>query len=149
MRSLSGKQSMLLKAATRRSVDMAGGGESFSHRTRVRATQLSKYGSTSEPETFMPLDVAVEADLEAGVPIILSAMAELLGYKLVPVSAEPAGELGPNDALRIANEMGDVIRTITEAMADGHVDAADRRTICREIDEAKAALRDVLNKVGA
>lgn len=155
MRTISDKQGLTLKAATRRAVDMAGGGEAFSRVTRIKAGNISKYGSTNEEheETFMPIDVAVEADLEAGSPIILSAMAEMAGYRLVPADAAPvvtqAAPLGLLDALAIANEAGDVVRAITEAVADGRVDGSDERTITREIDEAMKALKDALDKMRA
>lgn len=155
MRTISDKQGLTLKAATRRAVDMAGGGEAFSHVTRIKAGNISKYGSANEEheETFMPIDVAVEADLEAGSPIILSAMAEMAGYRLVPADGCPVinatAPLGVLDALAIANEAADVVRAITEAMADGRVDGADERTITREIDEAMKAMKAALDKMRA
>ena len=154
MRTISDKQALTLKAATRRTVDMAGGGDAFQHVTRVKAGNLSKYGSNGEEnlDKFMPIDVAVEADLEANSPIIVSVMAEMLGYKLVPLAG--GGEaadcgLALADVLKIANEMGDVIRATTAALADGNVDAAERKEITREIDQAMQALKAVMRKVGA
>jgi len=155
LRTISDKQALTLKAATRRSVDMAGGGDAFSRVTRIKAGNLSKYGSPNEEnaETFMPIDVAVEADMEAGSPIILSTMAEMQGYKLVlldSASASPqSGGLSAVDALHIANEAADVVRAITTAIADGSIDGRDERDITREIDEVMAALKSVLDKVRA
>jgi hypothetical protein len=154
LRTISDKQGLTLKAATRRSVGMAGGGEAFSTVTRIKAGNLSKYGSPNEDhaETFMPIDVAVECDIEAGSPIILSAMAEMQGYKLVPVDGVelPASSpLSAVDALAIANEAGDVVRAITQAIADGRVCGADEKEITREIDEAMRAMKAALDKVRA
>lgn len=154
MRTISDKQGLTLKAATRRALDMAGGGDAFQHVTRVKAGNLSKYGSNGEDnlDKFMPIDVAVEADLEANSPIIVSAMAEMLGYKLVPIAGgteSVADALAIADVLKIANEMGDVVRATTEALADGHVDGAERKEITRQIDEAMQALKALMKKVGA
>jgi len=144
---------MTLKAATRRAIEIAGGARSFAAVTRIKEGNLSKYGSPNEEhaETFMPIDVAVEADMEAGSPIILSAMAEMLGYKLVPMAAaaDDPDVITQADALTVANEMSDVIRVITTALADGRACAADRKDITREADEAVKALKLILKKVGA
>ena len=85
MRVISDRQSMQLKAATRRAIDMAGGSDTFEHVTRVRQGQLSKYGLAGEDHAacFAPIDVALEADIEAGSPIITEMMAKLQGYRLV------------------------------------------------------------------
>lgn len=153
MRTISDRQGMTLKAAIRRAIEIAGGARSFAAVTRIKEGNLSKYGSPNEEhaETFMPIDVAVEADLEAGSPIIVSAMAEMLGFKLVPINGvdENATVVTAADALNIANETGDVIRSITSALADGKICAADRKDITREVDEAVKALKIVLKKVGA
>jgi len=151
LRTISDKQGLTLKAATRRSVDMAGGGDAFQHVTRIRAAQLSKCGSANEENvaTFLPVDVAVEADMEAGSPIILSAMAEVLGYQVVPLAPAASIEAKPlteRDALRIAREAADVVNAMVKAIEDGAVDSAEERQITREIDELKVALVDVMRR---
>ena len=52
------------------------------------------------------------------------------------------------DALKIANEAADVVRTITEALESGDVDALEKRAITREIDEAIKALQCVQRRIG-
>lgn len=151
MRSISDKQGLTLKAATRRSVDMAGGGDALQHVTRVKAGNLSKYGSANEEneDKFMPIDVAVESDLEAGAPIILTAMAEILGYQVTPLAHASAADVKPiteRDALRIAREAADVVNAMVRAIEDGTVDSAEEREITREIDELKVALVDVMRR---
>jgi hypothetical protein len=153
VRSISDKQGKTLKAATRRSVDMAGGGDAFQHATRVNAASLSKYVSPNEDnaKNFMPIDVAVEADMEAGSPIILAAMAEMLGCRVVPVdqgSPEHDHPLTLMDGLRIANEAADVVRAITQALENENLDALERKEITREADQAIKALQLVLRKIG-
>lgn len=151
MRTISDKQGLALKAATRRAVDMAGGGDAFQHVTRIRAAQLSKCGSANEENvaTFLPVDVAVEADKEAGSPIILSAMAEVLGYQIVPIALAASVGVKPiseRDALRVARQAADVVNAMVKAIEDGQVDSAEEREITREIDELKVALVDVMRR---
>jgi hypothetical protein len=151
LRTISDKQGLTLKAATRRAVDMAGGGDAFQHVTRIRAAQLSKCGSTGADNaaTFLPIDVAVEADMEAGSPIILSAMAEALGYQVVPLAQVINVEVKPvseRDALRVAREAADVVNAIVTAIEDGAIDSSEERDITREIDQLKAVLVDVMRR---
>lgn len=154
MRTISDKQGMTLKAATRRSLDQAGGGDAFQHVTRVKANALSSYASANEDKAdkFMPVDVAVECDIEANSPIIVSAMAAMLGYRLVPCDAERApvvaAPVSGRDALRIAREAADVVRAIDEATQDDHIDARERKDITGEIDELVKALQCVQRRIG-
>lgn len=152
MRSISDKEQLSLKAATRRALDMAGGQDAFQHMTRVKQAALAKYGSTAEEcaDKFMPIDVAVEADMEAGSPIIIGKMAKLLGFRLVPIETTDDVILPVtlHDALLVANETADVIKAISKALEDGIVDSAEQREIVREIDEAVKALMGVMRRAG-
>ena len=151
MRSISDKQGKALKAATRRALDMAGGPESFQHATRVRQGQLSKYASPAEDhaESFMPLDIALEADLEAGTPIITEQLARMQGYRLVKAEEEPVGDkLSHRDLSALHAEFSDVVRVTHDALEDGHADASERRRISRELSELKKAIALIEGKIG-
>lgn len=155
MRTISDKQGLTLKAATRRSVDMAGGGDAFQHVTRIRSAQLSKCGSTGEEnaEKFLPIDVAVEADIEAGSPIILSAMADIVGYRVTPIveGADLSVALAPpthRDLVRLNSDLMDVVRAVGDALDDDHVDGREKKEITREIDEAIKALQALQQRIG-
>ncbi|WP_313194627.1 phage regulatory CII family protein [Shinella zoogloeoides] len=154
MRTISDKQGKTLKAATRRSLDQAGGGDAFHHVTRVRANALSSYASANEDKAdkFIPVDVAVECDMEANSPIIVAAMAAMLGYKLVPCDAA-LGPVNPDavtgrDALKVLRKAADVAQEIDEATQDDHIDAGERRSINREIDELVKTLQCVQRRIG-
>ncbi len=151
MRSISDKQGKALKAATRRALDMAGGPESFQHTTRVRQGQLSKYAAPSDEhaDSFMPLDIALEADLEAGAPIIVEQLARMQGYRLVRIEQEPDGqELSHRDLSALHIEFADVVRVAHDALEDGHTDAGERRRIGRELSELKKAIAVIEGKIG-
>lgn len=151
MRVISERDLKKLKAATRFSVDGAGGSEEFQKATRVRQGQLSKYGLAGDEhmETFMPIDVAVEADLEAGSPIITEMMAKLQGYRLVRDEAEaPEAGLTHRDISALNAEVGDVSRLAIEALDDGKVDAREKRDLMRELADLKAQIAVIEGKLG-
>jgi hypothetical protein len=142
---------MQLKAATRRAIDMAGGSDSFEHVTRVRQGQLSKYGLAGEEHaaTFAPIDVALEADIEAGAPIITEMMAKLQGYRLVRETEDvPETGLTHRDISILNAELGDVSRMAIEALDDGKIDARERKDLLSELADLKKQLAVVEGKLG-
>lgn len=153
MRTISDREGLTLKAAIRRSLDQAGGGDAFQHVTRVKAAALSTYASANDDKAdkVMPVDVAVECDREAGSPIIISAMAAMVGYRLVACDGHVAASsetVSARDALRIAREAADVVRAIDDAAEDGVIDLAERRAINREIDDLVRALQCIQRRTG-
>ncbi|WP_180897338.1 hypothetical protein [Martelella soudanensis] len=139
-----------LKAATRRAIRAAGGGDSFQHVTRVAEAQLSKYGLASEDhaETFIPVDVALDADLEAGSPIITTAMAQAQGFRLVRAEREDAEHrLEFCDISALGMSFSDLQRALHEALADdGSVDESERRIIQRCGDRLARALLEIMTR---
>lgn len=137
-----------LKAATGRSIDRAGGGTSLAGQTRVEMPALSKYRSSQEDAAYMPIDVALDTDMSAGAPIILSAMASILGYTVTPLD----GVAGDGKSLHelvgsLIREAGEVSAAFVNAMADGRLTPNERNSILREIDEATTALWKLRDKV--
>ncbi|WP_176086912.1 hypothetical protein [Martelella sp. HB161492] len=127
-----------LRETTRRSVVQGGGPERFQYVTRVNQGQLSKYW-TFDPDRrsqlFMPIDIAIEADMEAGAPIIVGEMARQLGYRLVRDEdvAGPSGELGHEDLLAFEEAAHRVIQTVLRSVADGHVDRGEGADILEKV----------------
>ena len=138
-----------MKAAVRRALDRAGGGDSFCHATRVGAPALSNYASARMADTHAPLDVALDLDLDIGEPVIAAQLARLQGYRLVPIG-EGQGEDAPalTDIAAVGGEAGDVVRQALEYLADGRLDASERASLRVEIDELSAALNRLATKVG-
>lgn len=154
MREISEKQAAALKGVTARALKLAGGAGVVQHSTRINEATLSKCASASpdNEKTFAAIDVAVEIDMLAQSPVIVGAMAEMLGFRLVPSEAasEAARPLTLHDALVIANEAADVVKAITEALADdGEIDASENRVITREVDELVRVLKRTLLNVSA
>jgi hypothetical protein len=128
-----------LKAATERAIKRAGGGTLFAEQTRVEPAALSKYKAMQEDDTFMPIDVAVDCDMTAGAPIILSAMASTLGYAVTPCASERV-KYAPELVGTLIREAGEVSAVVLEAMADGILTEGERSTIAKDIDKATMAL---------
>lgn len=151
MRAISDHDLKKLKAATRLSVTRAGGSDAFEHVTRVRQGQLSKYGLASDEHmaSFMPIDVAIEADIEGGQPVIVEAMAKLLGYRLVREDAAAAETaLSHRDISALNAEAGDVTRAALGALEDGRIDAREKRDLMQHLADLKAQIAQVEGKLG-
>lgn len=136
-----------LKGATEASFKLGGGLTSFALLTRVGVSTLSKYASVSEEfrDNVIPVDIAVEADRRAGSPIIIAEAAQQLGYGLSPLASQVAGKpVTEAAALKVLHEANDVSRAIVAAMADGKIDALDRKKIAQETREAIRAMQEVL-----
>lgn len=129
-----------LKAATGRSIDRAGGGTSLAGQTRVEMAALSKYRSPHEETAYIPIDVALDTDMTAGAPIILSAMASILGYSITPVDGPTRTKVTHEMVGSLIRETGEVSAAVLDAMADGRLSPNERNAIMREIDEATVAL---------
>jgi len=110
-----------LKNAFRRACKQAGGGlREIAAMTRLKENQLSRFGDINSDQ-FAAADVIVDLDSLAGEPVTVRAMAALLGYELVPLSA-PVIHAEPGQHLAgLARESGDVIARYASALADGNL----------------------------
>ena len=154
MRLISEQSILALKGLTDACYRLGGGVSSFALLTRVTISTLVKYatlgerrddGSHEHSQTMIPIDIAIEADMRAGSPIIIGGAADLLGYALVPKESAPEGRrLTDLHAHTVLAETMDVSRAIIEAGKDGHYDALERRTINQEAREAIRALEQVV-----
>ncbi|MGV0909237.1 hypothetical protein [Martelella sp. FOR1707] len=151
MRVITEDDGRALKAATRRAVKAAGGGEALSLVSRVSAAQLSKYGLAGDEhaETFMPLDVALEADREAGAPIIAAALAAAQGFRLVSADgADHAHDLGFSDISTANVAFGKLLTSMHEGLAnDGRLDEAERRAVLRDLDKFMRVFLPIMGRV--
>lgn len=151
MRTISEEDVRTLKGAADAAFKLGGGVSNFAHLTRVNGATLSKYASLNDEnrDFLIPVDVAIEADRWAKSPIIVSAMARALGYRLVPderALPQPA-ELCERDAHTVLSEAMDVARETLSAVEDGHADALERKRIRKELLELVRAAETMLLKV--
>ena len=157
MRTISEQEQRSLKAATDGAYVLGGGISCVLPFTRVGVSTLSKYASYNDEhhDSFIPVDVAIEIDRRAKTPVIVRAMAALLGFDLVPVSsnvrdipASPA-PLSEKDALRVMSESMDVSQAILRALDDNRIDALERKGIAKELRESIRAQEEVLCRLEA
>lgn len=141
----------MLKGATDACFRLGGGVTSFAFLTRVGVSTLSKYASNGEEhgESLIPVDVAVEADMRAGSPVIVSEMARQLGFRLEPLEAQiiVADMLSEKDVLAIMDHATGVWRLAREAYADGRLDALERREIAQQLRRIIRACECVLRRL--
>ncbi|OCP05016.1 MULTISPECIES: phage regulatory CII family protein [unclassified Ensifer] len=146
IRTISDEEIRTLKADTEACYKLGGGVTGFEPLTRVTTGKLSEYASFDErnKKRLIPIDVAIEADRRAKSPVIVKAMARVLGFDLVPMASQQAcAAVTEADAHRVLYEATDVARAILDAFRDGNVDALDRKTIRKELREAIRALEEV------
>jgi hypothetical protein len=146
MRASTPDDRLALKAAVRRAAKLAGGAASVQHMTRASESDLSKYASSEHADRHCPIDVAIELDREAGSPVILAAMAQLVGYRLVALERDGEEEIDMRDLARIAVDASRVIEDVTRALENGDIDAAEDRQIAIDIETSVRDLRVLQDK---
>lgn len=137
---------LALKAAFRLGLGRAGGGASFTHATRVKEAALSKYAAAHDSDYFVPLDVALDLDLDLGAPVVLSALAKTQGYDIVPVG-------GCNDMPKISDlsALAQKVCTVQCALAlsfeGGVISKSGAEKTLLAIDEALDNLRTLRGRL--
>lgn len=137
-----------IKNRTKQLIRLAGGPELFQHSAGVPKDMLSKYGSSSEPHVIRA-DVALALDRQLDAPMMLAFLAEMQGYRLVPL--EPGDDSGDrvtlSDLADLHRADSDVAATLSDAMADGIIDIAERRATRAAIDRKIQRLKAVDRKL--
>ncbi|NVN44827.1 hypothetical protein HW537_13060 [Asaia siamensis] len=121
-----------IKTGTQAAVRAVGGVEAAASITRVGATQISNYQTRTNP-LVVPVDIAVELDRCAQQPLILSVMAAIEGYTLIPIA------FGDGCA---ATAMGDVASSASgtmtaaiKALSDGKIDRAEAQDLSHRLND--------------
>lgn len=138
-RNTSAHERAALKTATRHSLKRAVASK-FSLVTRVQPPALSDYASMAASE-FMPIDIVLDLEHEfpEGTPSpLLSTLAELAGFKLVPIEGgEDGASVNHDDVGRLIKEGGEAKAATLRAV--GATDLNTVRAARRESDEARDA----------
>jgi hypothetical protein len=145
------KERNQIKARTHQLFELAGGVEFFAPVTAVKKAALSKYASLGEPDKFIRADVIIELDRQIGAPMMVSMLAGMLGYKLVPMDDGCENAIGHLDIATLAKEAGEAVTAVAIAAssqdASGKLCPAATRSARKEISEAKAALHKIDRKL--
>ena len=131
-----------LKAVTRRQLEMAGGVTSFEHVTRVKAPQLSKYGSLDD-DAFMPIDVVFDLMLDTGSNAILSFMLAKAGYKIIALEADGYGAKLPGmaDVASLLHGISQLVNAVSDAVADGIITPEEERIASAKMEASVQQIR--------
>ena len=146
MRSITQKTANALKSSTEAAYDAVGGTVQAADLLGVGSPVLSKYASTSAQwsESFIRVDLALDLDRRSQHPFILTTYAREAGYKLIKDDTAAADmALTPMGILRLDQILSDVVRELTAALADGRIDAFEKRAIRKRIAYAKVLLAQI------
>ncbi|MBU6167087.1 MAG: hypothetical protein KGQ52_13315 [Alphaproteobacteria bacterium] len=125
-----------LKRAAAQLVHAAGGCDAAAGLCRVGKSQLAAFGSITEPDRFMPVDVlrdlAAVTRGHAGQLALLGLLAANAGCVLVPVTVDGAADLDPLDAISVlSKETAELVAALAgHAQRKGSV-----RSIVAEADD--------------
>lgn len=120
----------LIKTATQAAINRIGSIDSAASVVRVGRSQLSEYQSRNYP-AVVPVDVAIVLDEFAQEPLILTAMAQVEGYMLMPVHlGESNGHHGMD---KVAAKASATMTHAIEALADGKYDQVEAVLACRDL----------------
>ena len=143
-RHCSAREYLTIKQATHDLIDACGGVIEAARHCRSTASRLSEAASPYSESRFAACDQIADLERLSGQPIVTRHLAGLAGYDLVSRETRPATRQTVLEHLsQVIRETADVSATIARGMADGSLDAAERREIIREIDEAVRELLDL------
>lgn len=145
MRSLSREQYLLLKAATRTLIKNCGGLEAAAAVTRVGTSSLSDYCSVEKSDVFIPLDVALDLQIESGTYPITEALAALSGGSFVPADAQDANPCLTIAAADLMGETADAVKSISESMKDGKITKREKQDIVKQGQDVIHAVTGILS----
>ncbi|MEP0518594.1 MAG: hypothetical protein ABJO09_00845 [Hyphomicrobiales bacterium] len=132
-----------LKSAVRRTRKLVGSRNTISEQTRVGGTQIANYEDAHQTECHVPIDVAMDIDELAGEAVILTQLAALQGYRLVPIGQSPTNMDIKDHIQLLCKEFGEAI----SAIGNGTSTPRQREEATKELLEVNstvnAALRDL------
>lgn len=133
-----------IKTATQMAVKAIGGVDPAAEASRVSRARISEY-QKRHSSSVIPVDVAVALDEFAQEPLILTVMAQHLGYVLVPVHVGE-GHI-PSSMELVAKRAGDTMSTTVRIMADGVIDDAEAVELEAELCKLQTAVSHGLRAV--
>jgi hypothetical protein len=144
---ISDEERLEIKAVTRQAMRDAGGVEVFASVAGVGKATLSKYGSISEPDSFIRADIMLAHARELGAPMLIEHIARMAGYRLVPIDGGPDGGVSIADVTALATDGGAVLHKLSSALEDGVIDPHEKREIRASISRKITTLHRIDRKV--
>lgn len=135
-----------IKTATQDAVKVIGGVDPAAKASRVSRARISEY-QKRHSAAVIPVDVAIALDEFAQEPLILSVMAQHLGFVLVPIHIGE-GHI-PQTMEVVAARSGDTMATTMRIMADGIIDDDEAVELEGELCRLQTAVSHGLKAVRA
>lgn len=132
-----------IKAATRDLVALVGGPVRAATLGRGTASRFTEYGQPSNMDRFIAADMIAVLERECGVPVVTVALAALSGFDLERRQAGPPREMHRALA-EITTQCAEAQSAIAEGLADGSLNANEKRQVVREAQEAVDALQRLI-----
>jgi hypothetical protein len=121
------------KSAWKALVQTIGGIDAVAACTRANRAMASEYGSPHS-QRFVPVDVLLDAEAVAEMPLVTAALARAQGYELVVVVPRDCTELAV-DLARIGRDTSDLFGRAVGVLAGEKLDAATAQAMLADLDD--------------
>jgi hypothetical protein len=143
IRQISGREASDLKTASQQLVEAAGGVKLAADLTQASASRMSEAISSFHDTRWLTLVQVADLEATTEQPIITRTLAAMAGFDLVPREAARSLDMHHHLA-RVVKETGDATSALSQALADGKLDAAEIARVQREVEEGIAALQALM-----
>lgn len=140
------RQPVELKAYFRDLVDACGGTKRAAEKVGGHASHISEAMAVHNLERWPRLDHVAILEADCGQPIVSRFLADRLGFGLEPHAGRPGGDL-PHVFASAMKEMADVQVAYVTAVANHHVDAAERAELVKQATQAIDSLQEFIVSV--
>lgn len=141
------EQRAQLRRILRALVSNAGSAKVLATATRVNDAAISRYLADHQPDE-MPVDVALDAMILSGSPILVAWLAAQIGYEIVEAGGRTGAGIHHGHAMELVRKAGDAAGSIVDALADGKITPAEDREMVNYLNAGMKAFQDALRALG-
>lgn len=141
------EQRSQLRRVLRALVSNSGGGKGLASVTRVNEAAISRYLADHQAEE-MPVDVALDAMILSGSPILVAWLAAQIGYEIVEAGSRSGAGIHHGHAMELVRKAGDAAGSIVDALADGKITPSEDREMVNNLNAMMKAIQDAMRALG-
>ena len=141
------EQRAQLRRILRALVSNAGSAKVLATATRVNDAAISRYLADHQAEE-MPVDVALDAMVLSGSPILVAWLAAQIGYEIVEAGGRTGAGINHAHAMDLVRKAGDAAGSIVDALADGKITPSEDREMVNFLNAGMKAFQDALRALG-
>lgn len=141
------EQRAQLRRILRALVSNAGSAKVLATATRVNDAAISRYLADHQPDE-MPVDVALDAMVLSGSPILVAWLAAQIGYEIVEAGEGTGSGINESHGLDLVRKATDAAGTIFEARKDGVITGSEEREIINALNANIKSCQDALRALG-